>query len=631
MSEFIEWVAKRHHHRIRDFDSLYQWSIENRGDFWSSLWQYCDVINSQAWTSVLDNADAMPGAKWFGGARLNYAENCLRYRDTRKAIIFRSEAGMTREVTYQELYREVARCQALLLSLGVRQGDRVGGYMPNSPETVVALLATASLGAIWSSCSPDFGVKGVFERFNQIQPKVLFAIDGYRYNGKLFDITDSVVSIAKQIHSIEKVVMVPYLKDSPDISRIPNALFYGDFRSQREHMEFAQLPFDHPLYILYSSGTTGKPKCIVHGAGGALLQHLKEHQLHTDIRRSDRLFYFTTCGWMMWNWLVSGLASGCTLILYDGSPFYPRRRSLWQVISELKITVFGTSARYIAACNKARLHPMDEYDLSSLRAILSTGSPLAAEQFDYVYHKIKKDVMLSSISGGTDIVSCFVLGNPLRPVRRGEIQCRGLGMSVDVFDDDGPVRGKRAELVCTKPFPSMPLGFWGEPDHKRYQDAYFSRFDNVWAQGDYAEITDNDGLIIYGRSDTVLNPGGVRIGTAEIYQQVEKVDEVVDSLCIGQMWDNDVRIILFVVLRENRELDAELKAKIRAVIQSNTTRRHVPKKIVSVPDIPRTLSGKIVELAVRNIVHGEAVRNVDALANPEALAYFKNIPEIHET
>ncbi len=580
----------------------------------------------------------MPGAKWFSGARLNYAENCLRYRDDRLAMIFRSEGGVQREVTYRELYQMVVRCQHLLQSLGVKEGDRVAGYMANCPETIVALLATASIGAIWSSCSPDFGVKGVFERFDQIQPKVMFAIDGYRYAGSKIDVLESVYSVSARISSIEKVIVVPFLSPDPDLTSyfglqengMDKVMRYDEFNTDRSEMTFAQLPFDHPLYILYSSGTTGEPKCIVHSAGGSLLQHLKEHQLHTDVHREDRLFYFSTCGWMMWNWLVTGLASGCTLILYDGSPFHPKRKSLWVLASELKISVFGTSARYIATCKKARVRPNqdEECDLSSLRAILSTGSPLAAESFDYVYEHIKSDVMLSSISGGTDIVSCFVLGCPVRPVHRGQIQTRGLGLAVDVYVDGEAAIGQRGELVCTKPFPCMPIGFWGEVDDTRYHEAYFSRFENVWAQGDYAERTAQDGLVIYGRSDAVLNPGGVRIGTAEIYRQVEKVDEVLESLCIGQIWKDDVRIVLFVMLRPGKELNDELISKIRTTIQNNTTRRHIPKKIIAVPDIPRTLSGKIVELAVRNIVHGDEVKNTDALANPESLAYFTDLDEL---
>ncbi|MBX2867984.1 MAG: acetoacetate--CoA ligase [Acidiferrobacterales bacterium] len=619
---------------VSDYDSLYQWSVKNPELFWQETWSQFEVIFSQPATSVLQNPQAMPGARWFPGAKLNYAENMLRFNDETTAIIFRQESGEERRLSYRALRMEVARYAYWLRQNGVRKGDRVGAYMANMPETIIAFLATASIGAIWSSCSPDFGVKGVMERFVQIEPKVLFTIDGYHYNGKSHDVISSAAQVVEQIQSIEKIVVVPLLDSQPDIGRLAatgrDIVLSYNIKNNSQDIEFEQLSFDYPLYILYSSGTTGAPKCIVHSAGGSLLQHLKEHRLHCDVGREDKLFYFTTCGWMMWNWLVSGLASGCTLVLYEGSPFFPRRRSLWQFAEEVGITVFGTSARYLAACSKARLVPAGEYDLSKLRAILSTGSPLAPESFDYVYSNVKKDVMLSSISGGTDIVSCFVLGNPTRPVRRGEIQCRGLGMAVDVFVDGQSAVGRRGELVCTRPFPSMPIGFWGEPDDSRYIDAYFSRFDQVWAQGDYAEITQNDGVIIYGRSDAVLNPGGVRIGTAEIYRQVEKVDAVLESICIGQIWSNDVRIVLFVILRDGVELDASLKAEIRKVIKENTTSRHLPKKIIAVPDIPRTLSGKIVELAVRNIVHGDPVKNTDALANPEALEHFRDLPELQE-
>ena len=643
MSRFIAQAASRHGIE-QNYDALYRWSIDQRAAFWSDVWEFTGIQSGRRWHTVLENGDAMPGARWFGGSRLNFAENLLRYRDRQPAIIFRGENGATAELTYRQLYLEVVRLSECLKFLGVKAGDRVAGYLSNCPEAVTAMLATASIGAIWSCCSPDFGVKGVLERFTRIKPRVLFAIDGYHYNGRRFDTLESVAEIADNLDSIAHLIIVPFANSSPDIPSKPasipaslsrKSMRFDEFTTTRTEMEFAQLPFDHPLYILYSSGTTGAPKCIVHGAGGTLIQHLKEHQLHVDITRRDRLFYFTTCGWMMWNWLVSGLASGCTLILYDGSPVFPRRRSLWQLAEELGISVFGTSARYIAALAKARIHPAGDYPLAALRAILSTGSPLAAESFDYVYRHIKSDLMLASISGGTDIVSCFVIGNPVRPVYRGEIQGRGLGMAVDTYINDGkangkPVRGQPGELVCTRPFPSMPLGFWNEPGQHRYHDAYFSRFDNVWAQGDYAEITRHDGVIIHGRSDAVLNPGGVRIGTAEIYRQVEKVDEVLESLCIAQTWEDDVRIVLFVMLREGAPLTDELKAAICDTIQTNTTRRHVPKKIIAVADIPRTLSGKIVELAVRNVVHGEPVRNTEALVNPEALEHFRNLPELRE-
>ncbi len=631
LNEFIQWVTASHS-QVHDYDSLYRWSVEHSDQFWSSLWDFSGVIGIRPCDRILTNPTAMPGAVWFEGARLNFAENLLRFRDDRTALIFRSENGTGRELSYRLLFMEVIRCAECLKTLGVRTGDRVAGYITNSPEAVIAMLATTSLGAIWSSCSPDFGVNGVLERFAQIQPKVLFCVDGYHYNGKQHELMDSVKSVAENIPAVETVIVVPYLHPVPDISDLGNAMSFGDFETDSDDLEFVQLPFDHPLYILYSSGTTGKPKCIVHGAGGTLLQHIKEQLLHTDVKRQDRLFFFTTCGWMMWNWLASGLASGCALILYDGSPFYPDVNAMWKLADSLKISIFGTSARYISACAKVGLTPRQENDLSGIRTILTTGSPLAPENFDYVYQDIKADIMLSSISGGTDIVSCFVLGNPMRPVYRGEIQGAGLGMAVDVYDDEfndaAPVRGKRAELVCTRPFPSMPLGFWNEPDDRRYHASYFSRFQNVWAQGDYAEITENDGIIIYGRSDTVLNPGGVRIGTAEIYRQVEKKDEVLESLCIAQKWDGDVRVVLFVMLREGVELTDQLKASIRQTIKENTTPRHVPKKIIAAPDIPRTMSGKIVELAVRDMVHGDEIKNTEALANPESLEFFRNIGEL---
>ncbi|MDH3441482.1 MAG: acetoacetate--CoA ligase, partial [Gammaproteobacteria bacterium] len=514
---------------------------------------------------------------------------------------------------------------------GIGKGDRVAGFLPNCPEAVIAMLATTSLGAIWSSCSPDFGINGVVDRFGQIQPKVLFAPNGYSYNGKTFDTRPIVDGVTERVPEIERVVIVPFVDKLPTDTSLGSAVSWSEFAVAATTISFTAVEFDHPLYIMFSSGTTGVPKCIVHGHGGTLLQHMKEHVLHTDVRAGDRLFYFTTCGWMMWNWLVSGLAAGATLVLFDGSPFWKDGRILWEMAAREGVTIFGTGAKYISALEKAGVRPRDEFQLPELRTVLSTGSPLAPESFDFVYDAIGDDLQLASISGGTDILSCFALGNPVLPVRRGELQCRGLGMAVEIFNEAGkPVVGEHGELVCTRPFPSAPVGFWNDDDGSRYRAAYFERFPGVWAHGDFAELTDNGGIIIYGRSDAVLNPGGVRIGTAEIYRQVEKLDEVVESIAIGQNWQDDARVVLFVVLRDGIDLDQALQQRIRAVIRENTTPRHVPAKIIAVAEIPRTKSGKIVELAVRSVVHGEPVKNTEALANPDALTYFADIPELSE-
>jgi acetoacetyl-CoA synthetase len=612
------------------YAALHRWSVAAPEAFWSALWEFCGVVAEGEREPVLEHGDRFPGARWFPAAQLNYAENLLRRRDDHCALIGLTEAGEPRRISYRELHDEVARIAASLRALGVGPGDRIAGFLPNIPETVIAMLASSSIGAVWSSCSPDFGVNGVLDRFGQITPRVLFAADGYRYNGRSHDSLERLAQIAGAIDSLEAVVVVGQLSTAPDLSAVPGALHWDDFRGDAvPPLAFTRLPFDHPLFIMYSSGTTGVPKCIVHGAGGTLLQHLKEHQLQVGLRPADVFFYFTTCGWMMWNWLVSGLASGATVLLYDGSPFADEGDLLLDAIDREDIAIFGTSAKFIAALEKAGKRPGEQRSLASLRAILSTGSPLAPEHFDYVYREFKADLCLSSISGGTDILSCFVGGCPILPVYRGEIQARGLGMAVEIWDDDGrPVLETKGELVCTRPFPSCPIGFWNDHEGRRFHAAYFDRWPGVWAHGDYGEETAHGGFIIHGRSDAVLNPGGVRIGTAEIYRQVEQVPEVLESIVIGQRWGDDVRVVLFLVLRDGLALDDALVDRIRSTIRSNTTPRHVPAKVLQVPDIPRTISGKIVELAVRNVVHGEPVKNTDALANPDALEHFRDRPEL---
>jgi len=640
LTRFAKAAAASAQRSFPDYESLWQWSVDDRERFWRLVWDFCGV-RGEAGSTVLEDGDRMPGARWFPEARLNYAENLLRYCDPQaagEALVFWGEDKVKRRLSRAELYGQVSRCQQALRAAGVGPGDRVAGYLPNLPETLVAMLATASLGAIWTSASPDFGVQGVLDRFGQTAPKVMFCVDGYWYNGKPVDCLAKSAEVARQLPALEKTVLVPYLA-ADEVGALAGQLRKGvgwpDFLAPYPAGEvtFTRVPFAHPLFIMYSSGTTGVPKCIVHGHGGTLLQHLKEQQLHSDIGEGDRLFYFTTCGWMMWNWLVSGLASGATLMLFDGSPFADNGKVLFDYADAAAITHFGTSAKYLDAAAKSGLEPVKTHRLASLRAIFSTGSPLAPEGFDYVYQKIKADVQLASISGGTDIISCFVLGCPWLPVWRGEIQARGLGMAVDVFDEDGrPVRGTKGELVCTKAFPAMPVGFWNDPDGAKYRAAYFEWFPNIWHHGDFVEITAHGGMVIYGRSDATLNPGGVRIGTAEIYRQVEQIDEVVEALVIGQDWPpgslGDVRVVLFVRLREGVTLDATLEDRIKRKIRDNTTPRHVPAKILQVQDIPRTKSGKIVELAVRNVVHERPVKNVEALANPEALEEFRARPEL---
>ncbi len=628
LTRFMHHARAQYGVDARNYAALWRWSIDERGQFWEAVWTFCAIIGDRGAGPVLEQGDRMPGARWFPGARLNFAENLLRRRDDGTAIVFRGEDKAQGRMSYAQLHAEVSRLSQALRAAGVKPGDRVAAYMPNIPASVVAMLAATSLGAVFSSCSPDFGVQGVLDRFGQIEPKILIAADGCYYATKTIDVIDRVAEIAARLPTVERVVVVPYIHGKPDIGRVPRASLLADFVAPYEpgEIEYARLPFDHPLYVLYSSGTTGAPKCIVHGIGGTLLQHLKEHALHVDLKKDDRFFYYTTCGWMMWNWLVTGLASEATLLLYDGSPFHPTPSVLFDYARDEKTSVMGVSAKYIDALAKQGLAPIETHDLGSMRAMLSTGSPLVPEGFDYVYAKIKANVRLCSMSGGTDIISCFVLGNPLLPVWRGEIQCRGLGMDVAVYDEEGRrLEEGKGELVCARAFPSMPVGFWNDPNGAKYRSAYFERYPNVWCHGDWSELTAHGGMIIYGRSDAVLNPGGVRIGTAEIYRQVEQLSEVVESLAIGQQWDNDVRVVLFVRLATGVVLDEALEDKIRRQIRSNTSPRHVPARIVAVADIPRTKSGKIVELAVRDIVHGRPIKNLEALANPETLDLFRDL------
>ncbi len=631
MTQFMEEVENDWNVTVADFASLYRFSIDEKEKFWQSLKDFCGVIAETWGTVVVEHGDRMPGARWFPGARLNFAENLLKRRDDDDAIVFRGEDRVRRRMSYADLNAEVSRVARAMREAGVTTGDRVAGMMPNMPETVIAMLAATSIGAVWSSCSPDFGVDGVIDRFGQIEPRLLFAAEGYLYNGKPVDCLEKLEEIVLRLPSVEQTIIVPYTREEPSLAPIARAVAWGDFIADHEPGEiaFERLPFDHPVYILYSSGTTGAPKCIVHGAGGTLLQHMKEHVLHCDIKPGDRVFYFTTCGWMMWNWLVSTLASQATVLLYDGSPFYPSGNVLFDYADYEGMTLFGTSAKYIDALNKAGLKPRETHGLDTLKTMTSTGSPLAPESFDYVYRDIKADLHLASIAGGTDLISCFVLGNPVAPVWPGEIQTPGLGMAVDVFDPEGrSLRGGKGELVCTQPFPSMPVGFWNDPDGGRYHAAYFERFAGAWHHGDFVEFTEHGGIVIYGRSDATLNPGGVRIGTAEIYRQVEQLDEVVESIVVGQDWDNDVRVVLFVVLREGLHLDDPLVDQIKNHIREHCSPRHVPAKVIQVRDIPRTKSGKITELAVRDLIHGRQVKNMEALANPEALDFYKNLPEL---
>ena len=633
MYSFMNLINEKYNQHFAEYAPLYQWSIDNIPDFWASMWKFAEIKASKPYDQVVDDVGKMPGARWFSGSRLNFAENLLRYRDNRTALIFKGEDRVSYTMTYSDLYDEVARVAVSLRAAGVQVGDRVVGFMPNMPETIIAMLAATSIGATWSSCSPDFGIKGVLDRFGQIRPKVLFTADGYFFKGKRLDSLERITNIIKELPSIERVVVVPYTEKNPDISGLPHAIYYQDFLSSESdpEIEFEQLPFDHPLYIMYSSGTTGLPKCMVQSAGGILIHHLKELILHTDLKREDTIFYFTTCGWMMWNWLVSSLAVGATLVLFDGNPFHPDPGTLWKMAQDQQITIFGTSAGYIAALQNAGVKPDKTYDLSPLRALLSTGSPLSMEGFEYIYKEVKQDLQLASISGGTDLNGCFALGNPMGPVYSGELQCRGLAMKVMSFDENGKqVINQQGELVCTAPFPSMPIYFWNDPDNKKYHDAYFNVYPNIWRHGDYIVVTERGGVIMYGRSDATLNPGGIRIGTAEIYRQMDFIKEITDCVVVDQNWKNDVRVVLFVQMAEGYELTDDIVNKIKSTIRTNASPRHVPALILPVPDIPYTHNMKKVELAVKKVINNQPVLNKDALRNPEALDCFANITALKE-
>jgi acetoacetyl-CoA synthetase len=629
VTAFMRWLNERSGVVLADYSELYTWSIENKSLFWEAIWNFCGVKSSQRFTSVLDG-NSIINARWFEGARLNFAENLLRYRDERIALIGAGEDQVSVEISYADLYIRVAQVASALRQNGVSEGDRVAGFLPNIPEAVIAMLATTSIGAIWSSCSPDFGLQGVMDRFGQIAPKVLFTADGYRYHGKQYDSLERVAKLVEQIPSIERVVVIPQISTQQSAT-ISKSILWSDFvDTSATTITFAQLPFDHPVYIMYSSGTTGVPKCMVHGAGGTLLQHLKELMLHTDLHRDDVITYYTTCGWMMWNWLVSSLAVGSSVVLIDGSPAYPNVDRLFKCTEELGITILGTSPKYLSSCQNNNSVPKDTRNLSRLRTILSTGSPLSADNFRWVYSSVKSDLQLSSISGGTDIVSCFMLGCPLLPVYEGEITTRGLGMQVEVYDSKGnAIIDEVGELVCTAPFPSRPVYFWNDPDGRKYHSAYFEHFNEVWRHGDFVRLNSHGGVVVYGRSDATLNPGGVRIGTSEIYAPVEAMAEIEDCLVVGQRWDNDVRIILFVVVANGMTLTDDLRARIRSQIRESETPRHVPAKIIAIHEVPRTISGKKVEMAVTQIIHGEEVANRDALANPHALDQFTNLPDLH--
>jgi acetoacetyl-CoA synthetase len=638
MTRFIRFVAERFSVNVESYAELYQFSIDHTAEFWTAVWEFCGIRASGELEPVVDDAQKMPGAKWFGSVQLNFAQNLLRYRDDRIAIVSRDESDRRKTWTYAQLFDDVHCLSLYFKAKGIGPGDRVAAFMPNIGETIVVMLAAVSVGAVFSSCSPDFGVSGVIDRFGQIEPKLLVCTDAYAYGGKVFSSLEKVTQILPQMTSVESVLVVEYLQHDPDLATLRSAETYAHaIESHRaeaaanKSISFHQASFAHPLYVMFSSGTTGVPKCIVHSAGGTLIQHLKELVLHTDVKRDDHLFYYTTCGWMMWNWMVSTLAVGATLVLFDGSPMHPSPASLWDLVDEEKISIFGTSAKWISASEKAGVKPAQSHKLTALKTLLSTGSPLSDESFDYVYRDVKARLLLASISGGTDLLSCFALGNPLLPVYRGELQCRGLGMKVQILDDDGKaVVSEKGELSCTRAFPSMPVGFWNDVSGEKYHQAYFDKFPNIWCHGDHAQLNERGGLTIFGRSDATLNPGGVRIGTAEIYRQVEKLEEVLECLAIGQNWQDDVRVVLFVRLRDGVAFNEELIARIKATIRKDTTPRHVPAKVIQVADLPRTRSGKITELAVRNVVHNLPVKNTEALANPDSLKLFANLAELQD-